>query len=360
MFVLFQFTFLLYTFSSANGVCFSFNCSEKVNLSGHEKFENCSMLKWSEFNKCHMLSTLILSHNSISSVETFPEATFQNLVSLDMSDNKLTKLPDDFLQDAKDLVELNLSKNRLNSLPPNFLKNSLQLNILNLQENQLSDIPSTIFHHGLQNVTFDCTCSLAHSVTLYKKNICQNYTNCHQSFNCKTASGWSRVDDFYKEKCGPPVLLALYIAVPIGILVFVLSGGLFFVCWRNKKSTFLESKENSDKSPARSQPRYMTRTIDSMSTASNQHRCSQDYENIFVSEPIKTNHLKPYEYIESEPSNVKSSTVVEEDIYLESDANEIEQPVYSNTQPIYYSYTTPNVMNCSNKEDEDVYIIPDQ
>lgn len=53
-----------------------------------------------------------------------------------------------------------------------------------------------------------------------------------------------------------------------------------------------------------------------------------------------------------------SKQTMEEDPYLESDVCEGNQPIYSNTQGVYYNYGNHGDIGI-NKEDDDVYILPD-
>ncbi|KAM4807916.1 uncharacterized protein WCC33_001119 [Rhinophrynus dorsalis] len=130
------------------------------------------------------------------------------------------------------------------------------------------------------------------------------------------------------------------------------------MCRKKKSTTNLQNKEISHKSPAHGQPRYTTRNMDSISTAADRFRDpKQDYENVIVGQ-LQPTKIKPYDHLKEEGSHHgKSNAIIEDDnIYLESDVND--QPIYSNTQALYYDYTDPT--SNLNKEQDDVYILPDQ
>lgn len=60
---------------------------------------------------------------------------------LDLHSNKLTRLPDSFIN-LSNLEHLTISYNQLNSLPRGFGDNFHRLEFLNLENNQLSSPPS--------------------------------------------------------------------------------------------------------------------------------------------------------------------------------------------------------------------------
>ncbi|KAM8960503.1 LOW QUALITY PROTEIN: uncharacterized protein RCH25_036216 [Pelodytes ibericus] len=360
---LFLLLLFLFTITKTTGKCFTFECSAEVMLTRYQNLQNCSLLKWSEFSKCLQLSTLILSNNSIQNVET-SESTFKSLKIMDMSNNELETLPGDFLHDAVDLLELYLNENMLYHLPNAFLENSTKLRILKLEGNRLSSVPGTIFHQSLLNVTVDCTCNVASSIDQIMSKLCTSNSTCRLPFiDCKSGSRWSSVEDFYEKECRKPNLLALYIAMPIVLVVLIL-GTVACIKYKNKmKSTDLESKEIPDMSSTHEQPRYQARNKMSITTASDQMTSyTRDYENVMVTDHNKNNEIKPYEYLKSEPQYSKRVLIypAEEDIYLESDVNEGDQPIYSNTQPSYHNYPEPGNVANEQHGDEDVYILPDQ
>ncbi|MEE6488274.1 hypothetical protein FKM82_015176 [Ascaphus truei] len=344
----------LYYITNTNGNCVTFECSlVNLNIRGTD----CSKPEGSELNTCQKIS-LILS-NSIVNVKTSPESDFNMLTKLDISGNKLRNLPENFLSNAKELQDLNLGHNMLESLPMTFLKNSPKLKVLRLEGNSLTSIPSAIFQPQLLNLTVDCDCYMARPVMNGILQRCPNVTDCPDySFKCKLESGWSDVEDFYQEKCGMTNLLAVYIVVPIVILALVAGGVIYYLKQKNKNTADFENKGTADKSPAHVQPHYITRKVETAPTVLNQSRgLGQDYENVFIGH-MQTEQPKPFHYLDGKQKQAANSNpMTEEDIYLESDVHEGDQPIYNNTQGVYYSYTKPGPII---KEEEDVYIVPDQ
>uniref|UniRef100_A0A8C5PAC4 Uncharacterized protein n=1 Tax=Leptobrachium leishanense TaxID=445787 RepID=A0A8C5PAC4_9ANUR len=345
----------LYTITQAYGDCFNFNCSQ---MPYQEQLVQCSLNWTTEFNECTRLN---VSHKTISKIIVSPKSIFKKLQHLDMSYNKLEELPESFLKDATALVTLSLINNKLMKLPKFFLNKSEKMEILKLEGNNLMSIPSTVFQQTLRNLTVDCVCSLALSISQSVSSRCVNSSNCHvQDIKCKLDSTSYTLNEFLLEKCGSIKLLAIYITIPILLLCLILGIAAYFVYKRMMKSTDFESKGSPEKSPAHMQPRYITRNKDSITQASTQMSGERkDYENVMVTGPIKNCEIKPYEWLDCETQIGKSHVDVEEGIYLESDVNEGDQPIYSNTQPTYYSYTEPSTINNEHKEDEDVYILPD-
>ncbi|CAH2293338.1 Hypothetical predicted protein [Pelobates cultripes] len=336
-----------------NGVCIQFNCSPLINIT-NTPYLNCE-LNWTEISKCINISTLIIRHSNIKDIgKQFH--LFKNLEHLEMSHNKLNLLSDYFLHDATALVNLSLNENRLTFLPRNFLNNSKKIKFVNLEGNLLSSIPETIFHQNLSNLTVDCTCKVAQSIS----HACNNNTNCNHTFiQCKLGSTLFDLKEFLQE-CGSAKLMAIYIAVPIALLLLILGTVAYFMYTKIMTSTNLEDKGSPDKSPTHMQPRYTTTNNDSIQQTTTEFSCERrEYENVMVAGPTKNNKIKPYEWHGPEPQGGKRNMEVEEGIYLESDVADGDQPIYSNTQPTYYSYTEPGTMNNEHTE-EDVYILPDQ
>ncbi|KAM4706644.1 uncharacterized protein O3C94_020071 [Discoglossus pictus] len=352
MCALLQVTIFLCSVAMINGNCLeSCHSVEKPSSLG----THCTVLQWSELKNCS-LTTLVLSKNSIEIIETSHDSTFKNITHFFMTKNNLKHLPDNFLHDAVDLLSLNLSYNKLISLPTGFLKNSSILKNLSLEGNSLSSIPSSVISPVLESLTVDCECNVARAIIDGMPEHCKNTTDCTLQVKCQKDSRWYNMSDFYQEECSETNLpLVLYIVVPIVALALIVGGIILYLCHRKKKLNFV-SKSTSDKSPAHSQPRYMTRNVDIAPNTSEELRDPrQDYENVIVGYR-QSDQVKSYDYLERpKKKSVNSNDMIEEDIYLESDVND--QPIYNNTQAVYYSYTEHGPMD---KEEDDVYIIPDQ
>ncbi|KAM3936522.1 protein GAPT [Leptodactylus fuscus] len=208
-----------------------------------------------------------------------------------------------------------------------------------------------VFHKIFGNLTQDCKCELV-------SNIMAHFNDSELSEECKQVSVQSRLKNIYEENCGKQYL-ALYIVLPIVVLVLIVGVVALYMWKRIRSSANLQNKEAADKSPAHSQ-RYISTTMEGTATASNPGP-RQDYENVFVGH-LQTTEAKSYGYSEKghQASSYSSKHAAEEDIYLESDINEGDQPIYTNTQGIYYNYSQPSFMKSKSKEEDDVYILPDQ
>ncbi|XP_056430255.1 leucine-rich repeat-containing protein 25 isoform X2 [Hyla sarda] len=308
-----------------------------------------TILIWSQFNNCEHV---MLRNKSINHIYTNKSSHYGKLTILDISNNKLSDLPKDFLSTANALKEVHLEHNELKHLPEMFLSNSHALETVTLEGNPLSEIPASIFRETLVNLTVDCRCDLVSNV--------MNALNYSEvvSATCKESAVLHNLKDFYDANCGNQYL-ALYILLPTLMLV-LLVGGVALYFWKRKRtSASLESKDAADKSPAHGQSRYTSRNIESTETTFSPGN-RQDYENVFVGH--LTTETTPRGYLENDhrPGTHRSKHVAEEDIYLESDVNEGDQPIYTNTQGLYYNYSEPTHEKSRSHEEDDVYILPDQ
>ncbi|XP_063785417.1 uncharacterized protein LOC134933819 [Pseudophryne corroboree] len=332
----------LYTLSMHTAYCIC-NRSQCEN-------ESCQLLKWSDYQSCPSLN---LSNNNIVQIEVDEKSDYSALTDLDMSHNKITNFKEGFLSNAIALKVINLRNNNLGQLPNMFLANSSSLQVVNLEGNELSEIPASVLHPSLLTLTVDCSCDVGNSIKMHLSQNEKNYSSL--SIRCQMSSSWSSLNDFYAINCGMTRLLVLYIVLAIVALGFIIGGVALYMRNRKKRLAAFENKATANQSPAHGQPRYTSRNMDSIATASNQGQ-RQDYENVFVGH-LATKEIKPYDYLEEQRvPGAHSKHTVEEDIYLESDVNEGDQPIYSNTQ-VYYDYSDSSKIN---KEDDDVYILPDQ
>ncbi|KAG8594402.1 hypothetical protein GDO81_001189, partial [Engystomops pustulosus] len=260
--------------------------------------ENCqfdtikgSKLIWSQFNNC---SHVTLKNKNISAIDTSKESNYGKLKILDISNNSLRFLPEDFLSNAIILQEVNLQANLLEGLPKMFLINSSSLQILRLEHNRLSVIPPSVFHGTLVKLTVDCRCDLISNILMHLNTNDTEYPNL--SAMCQMASELTNIKDFHVEYCGKQYLM-LYIVLPILVIAFIVGGTALYLWKKKRSSTDLENKDTSNKSPAHGQPRYMSRNMEGTeSTLSPGHR--QDYENVFIGH-LQTTEIKPRNYIEN-------------------------------------------------------------
>ncbi|XP_066460733.1 leucine-rich repeat-containing protein 25 isoform X2 [Eleutherodactylus coqui] len=314
-----------------------------TQTSGQCDTETNTTLFWSQVSSC---SDIQLSGQGIDRIESKGSRSDQ-LTKLDISSNKLTELPEDFLSYAPLLQEIHLEGNNLKRLPKMFLENSTNLQIFRAEGNPLSEIPPSIFHGSLVNLTVECQCQLVSNIM----------TRFNGSFSamCQTDSEWITLEA-YHQRCGKGYL-ALYIVLPM-LVIGLIIGGVALYIWKWKRSsTTLENKSAADKSPAHVQSRYTSRNSEGTATSASPGQ-RQDYENVFVGHQ-RTTEAKPHGYLEDEPELGRhGNNIPEDDIYLESDVNESDQPIYSNTQGIYYNYSQQDFTK--SKEEDNVYILPDQ
>ncbi|XP_069596701.1 leucine-rich repeat-containing protein 25 isoform X2 [Ranitomeya imitator] len=304
------------------------------------------------WSNCHNYSNVTLNNKSINEIETNRESYYGNVSILDLSNNKIKVLPDGFLSNAIKLKVVHLQNNNLEGLPQTFLKNSSNLQVLSLEGNQLSTIPASIFHDTLHNLTVDCNCNLVND--LMDKI---NSALIHNA-SCKSSSESANLQVFYEENCRKQYV-TLYIVLPI-LVIALIAGGVALYMWKRKtSSSTLQSKSAANMSPVLGQPRYMSTNMETTATTV-QPGQKQDYENVFVGY-LPTTETKPYGYGKNEhKTGTHSKPTTEGKIHLESDVYEGDQPIYTNTHGIYYNYTEPRLRNSNSKEEEDVYILPDQ
>ena len=119
------------------------------------------------------LRFLNLSHNDISthhiSKETF--SSMASLIVLDLSFNRLTKLPDDVFASLTSLTTLHLQNNNIHKIDGNAFANQVQLKGVDLSQNKLTSLSTSAFAslgnlvtlrmvenelQDLSNLTFKC------------------------------------------------------------------------------------------------------------------------------------------------------------------------------------------------------------
>ncbi|OCU00688.1 uncharacterized protein LOC108713257 [Xenopus laevis] len=345
MHILLPVILLHHSLTYANGFCFV-KCDQTVTVTA-----NC--IELSEVNFSNMGKVNVTNH-SITHVKTFPNSTYHKLTSLDMSYNSIQILPEDFLYNANMLKEVILSHNMISKLPEMFLVNASALECLKLEGNPLSSIPASVFQPSLRNLRINCECTVVES-TQKANRFCHNSTEC--SFKCQKGLSWFDIEEFYQKECRT-VMLAWYIAIPFVAVALLAGGTTYFICSKKKKEANFESNKNVDKSPAHGQQHYTTRNMENISTAT--HHPGKNYENVVIGQ-WHPDQEKPYTFTEHKRWQAGNSDAMkEEDIYLESDVTDGDLPIYTNTQNVYYSYTESGEMNNMNKEEDDVYILPDQ
>ena len=125
-----------------------------------------SVLTASAFSGLQSLSGLDLSQNKLTRIENGVfNALATTLTQLDLRDCRLTRNVLDPLNVLSALRNLDLSNNQIDSIPNNFFINMRNLNVLNLQANLLTSISSSTFY-GLESSLTDLNLA-ANSITVF-------------------------------------------------------------------------------------------------------------------------------------------------------------------------------------------------
>ncbi|XP_034976606.2 leucine-rich repeat-containing protein 25-like [Zootoca vivipara] len=260
---------------------------------------------------------------------------------LDLSRNDLRSLPDSFLSRAAKVRKLHLSDIGLRELPPQFFANASGLKELWLENNTLRSVPAGAFHGCLEKLAVDCQCPVAGSVLPYCQN-CSADTECL----CFTLEGRAQnVTDFHAQQCqGMPGSLYAAIVVPI-VVVVLLAGLVCFLIRRKVTAAISHDKRGSTASEGvHGQPRYISHAGPQGDAS---HSCHANYENIDHGAGARQGKRRA-----SKPSTSRLSPEAPD-----PDVPHDDQPVYANTQDLYYNYSGGPTLG--NAED-DIYIVPDQ
>ncbi|XP_067824717.1 uncharacterized protein [Heptranchias perlo] len=253
------------------------------------------------------------------------------------------------------LRELNLMNNKLQHLPHNLLQHLTSLNTLNLNGNPLTAIPISVIK--AINVTFDCSCDVWRNL-IHK---CKETENCTQSFldtlRCSVWNDSSVLDasSFYNDECKSQSLIAVYVLVPLFIVVIAGASVLVLMKRCSKPSSpnpISPNKQQSISSMDHMQQRYASATnwkdaarqpagLESSREAKQQQLVHKDYENMFMGESDG-----------AQGRCDRKQQIADDTYYLESDPA---GDIYLNEQPIYCNYTG----GAATPED-DVYILPDK
>lgn len=347
---------LIQVITYTNGNCFpNLFCGEELKLNNMGK--NCRSLNWTEFDTCVNTSELILSNNNITQIEGYPKTNIKKLSHLDLSFNKLKHLPKGFLFQAKELMKLNLMNNYLLDLPEDFFNASTKLKILHLEGNPISSVPNSIIKTNLANLTVDCRCDVTKSIVELFSRSCQNATfnECNKGkFYCKSTNDWLDINIFYTENCHSQRFLAAYISIPLVLVGIIAVVVIIVVVRKKRKLTTFEDKSDINASQAQTQPRYTSRNVESLPKEglSNFKTPSKPYENVFIGQ-LHPPPAGQYECLDRSQRDTRSH-IAEEEYYMQCDTSEGNQPIYGNTEQMYYNYAGPQ-----NQPDDDVYIMPD-
>ncbi|XP_026062504.1 leucine-rich repeat and transmembrane domain-containing protein 2-like [Carassius auratus] len=211
-----------------------------------------NQVPWAAFLRHTHLQVLDLSNCNISHIDHSQVGdAVSSLRELNLSQNRLTSLPDDFLVKAYSLEELDLGENHLKHLPKQFLQSSDKLRALILGWNQLSALPHSVLKPSLEHLElignpWACTCSLLeglqgcpHTNSSSLQDLVGNLT-CASPQNLEGRSVWSLQKT---DVCHLANLTALFILLPLFLLLSLV---LCWCCGSEKKR-----KDSSSFSPTR-------------------------------------------------------------------------------------------------------------
>lgn len=106
--------------------------------------ELCSLRQLRHVN---LANNLIANFTYAEGNYSSSECSLSNVVSVDLSGNKLSMLPEHFLQGLSEVRLLNVSRNHLSGLPANLSQSLANLRILDLSHNLLSNLETDLFSH---------------------------------------------------------------------------------------------------------------------------------------------------------------------------------------------------------------------
>ncbi|XP_059357859.1 leucine-rich repeat-containing protein 26 [Carassius carassius] len=200
-----------------------------------------NQIPWAAFLSQTHLQVLDLSNCNISHIDHSQVGdAVSSLRELNLGQNRLTSLPDDFLAKAYSLEELNLGENHLKHLPKQFLQSSDKLRALILGRNQLSALPHSALKPSLEQLElignhWACTCSLLeglqggpHTNSSSLQDLVGNLT-CASPQNLARRTVWSLQKS---DVCHLANLTALFILLPLFLLLSLV---LCWCCGREKK-----------------------------------------------------------------------------------------------------------------------------
>jgi len=110
---------------------------EKLNLSKND----ITIINESRLQSSFSLRHIDVSKNKLAKFPSSIDTLFPALITLNFSDNKISKLPSKLLG-LRQLRTLNLSKNRLECVPSQFLEQCFMLEMLDLSKNCLIALPA--------------------------------------------------------------------------------------------------------------------------------------------------------------------------------------------------------------------------
>ncbi|KAM6113502.1 leucine-rich repeat-containing protein 25 [Phoenicopterus ruber ruber] len=290
------------------------------------KSRGCAELDWGPFQQ---QSQLWLSHNGIAALS--PSARVAPATQkLDLSHNRLQKLPVAFLSRARQLQLLQLQHNQLQELPDGFFANATALQNLQLEGNPLPAVPRSAFHASLRSLTVSCRCDVVGSVLA--PCACSSPNCTVPQCRCLTSHHNSSVADFHARECQGGVGLVAGLAGAASGVAVVLLVATTVVCYRRRKAAAAATGVGWGKwepAAAHGQPRYISRAAE-IGTADATATAAPDYENVFVSPCTGTAAAQGWTPAWQEERH-SPQVPVDDNYFLESEAGAGDQPIYANT-----------------------------
>ncbi|XP_067123973.1 platelet glycoprotein V-like [Centruroides vittatus] len=121
------------------------NINKLLLINATVSFSNFSELTRSDTDHLSNAKHLKFSHDGIERISADTFLMLKELVSLDLSNNKISDLPENVFSSLIYLRLLNLSHNVIHTLRSNIFKNLTSLISLDLSENNLTEIPEDLF-----------------------------------------------------------------------------------------------------------------------------------------------------------------------------------------------------------------------
>lgn len=203
-----------------------------IDLSENPIFQPDSAVNIGAFNGISSLKTLILSDTRLADLRT--SLSFDDLVNLeymDLSNNSISVLPNDFFKSSHNIEHLDLSNNLIETwqpAPSSFEKlKSLDLSVNKLRYFNTESLRSFRGLHvvDVSRNPFSCTCGIRSFLTwLTETNVTVRYGAYHQLYTCHEpfelgGRAISSVGPLLLRTCKPTVLVSI-VCVGIVILVF--------------------------------------------------------------------------------------------------------------------------------------------
>lgn len=204
-----------------------------IDLSRNPIFRPGSSVNMRAFQGISSLKTLILSDTKLTDLSTsLSFEDLQGLEYMDLSNNSISALPDDFFKSSHDLEHLNLRQNFIESWKPDKSSitklKSLDLSLNKLQYFNRDALRSFDRLHILdisENV-FSCTCGIRPFLEwLRSTNVTVRYLPYTTLYTCSgplemDGKAILTVDSLLQRTCKPTLLVSI-VCVGIVILVFI-------------------------------------------------------------------------------------------------------------------------------------------